>query len=70
MHQNVVGSIPGQDAYLGHRFDPRWGASGMQPIDVSHVGVSLSLSLPLPLSLKAINISLGEDFKKEEEWCR
>ena len=37
-----------------------------------HTDVPPSLSLPssLPLSLKSINISLGEDFKRERENIR
>ena len=34
-HQRVVGSIPGQDTYLGCRVSPRWGVYGRQLIGVS-----------------------------------
>lgn len=41
--KKVVGSIPGQDTYLGCRLDPRLGRTeyGRQLINVSHINGSL-----------------------------
>ena len=46
IHQKVMGSIPGQDKYLGFGFDPQLGAYGWQPICVSHLDISLFLPPP------------------------
>ena len=62
IHQKVAGLIPNQDMYLDCGFNTRL---GRQPINVSHINVSVSES-SLPLSLKSINISSGEGFLKYE----
>ena len=62
--KKVAGSIPSQGTYLSYRFDPWLGC--YQSMFFSHNDDSFSLPLshsPL-LSLKSINVSLGEDFKK------
>ena len=63
VHQNVVGSIPGQGTYLGYGFNPWSGSIWEETDQLFHVlSLALSLSLsPLPLFLKSINISSGED---------
>ena len=64
--------IPGEVAELvgtsscttkGYRFDPQ---SGMYRRQLINVSLSLCLSPPLPPSLKSINVSSGEDEKKNE----
>ena len=46
VNQKVAGSIPSQGTCLGCRLGPQLGLCERQPIDLSHVDVSLS-SLPL-----------------------
>ena len=73
VHQNVVGSIPSQDTYLGFGFSPRLGhvlPAANQYLSLTSMSPSLSLSLSctLPLSLKAMKkMSLGKDKKEKEK---
>ena len=53
LHQNVVGSIPGQGTHLGFQFDPLLGRI--------REATNQCFSLSLLLSLKSINISSDED---------
>ena len=58
---------PGQNStalkWFNHQLGYSWGTYGKQPIDVSHIDVSLShLSLSLSLSQINENMSLSEDF--------
>ena len=55
MKQKVAGSIPSQGTCLGCRLGPQLGLCERQPIDLSHVDVSLPLFLP-PCSLKVSKI--------------
>ena len=70
--QKFAGSIPGQDTYLGCRFDPWWGAYRRQLIGVClsvSVSVSLSLSPSLPLSAPyslPLSSSLSKINKKKQ----
>ena len=58
--------VPGQDTYLGCRFDPQLGHVWRQPIKfLSHIRASFSLSLSTFLSLESMNISSGENKKKK-----
>ena len=62
VHQNVIGSIPGQGTNLGCEFDPRLRRTqeAADLMSLSHIDVSFSPSISLPpISLK--KISSGED---------
>ena len=55
--KNVAGSIPSQGTNLGRKFYP----------ELEETDQWCVLSLSLSLSLSPVNISLGEDKKKNEE---
>ena len=46
VNERVAGSIPSQGTCLSGRFGGDMGAYNRQPIDVSHISVSLLLHLP------------------------
>ena len=59
-----LASSPGQGIYLGCGFDPQMGHVPEAIDRCFSLSFSLLISLLLSLSLKLINISSGEDFKK------